>query len=160
MMTLLLRTLRWNSININLMLFLLVLMGCQPKSDHQAVEKNDSESTPHHEESSEIKLNNGEKWKVDDHMMVHLRNMETAVAALKNPSLSECKELSKQLQSHLDLLTSNCTMKGQAHDELHKWLLPFLDLVDTFSKVTSEPDANSSFNEIEKSFLVFNQYFQ
>lgn len=149
---------KWYSI-ISILL-LMLLMGCQQSKDKNKTNEMESLKIHQVDERSAIKLNNGEKWKVDDHMMVHLRNMETAVTALKNPSLSECKKLSKQLQGHLDLLTSNCTMKGEAHDELHKWLLPFLDLVDTFSKVTTEQDANSTFNEIEKSFIVFNQYFQ
>lgn len=47
-------------------------------------------------------------------------------------------------------------MKGQAHDELHKWLLPYIELVDDFSKDKS----NENLAKIQESFTTFNQYFQ
>jgi hypothetical protein len=47
-------------------------------------------------------------------------------------------------------------MKGQAHDELHKWLLPYIELADDFSKDRSV----EQFAEIQHSFTTFNQYFE
>ncbi len=47
-------------------------------------------------------------------------------------------------------------MAGKAHDELHTWLDPYIELVDSFSK---EKSANQ-FTEIQNSFKIFNQYFQ
>jgi hypothetical protein len=68
--------------------------------------------------------------------------------------------LAESLAKKLDLLTSDCTMKGQAHDELHKWLLPFIDLVDVFSKSETEQVAQDNLQEIKASFVEFNKYFQ
>ena len=93
-------------------------------------------------------------------MLVHIRNMENDINSFKNTSNSDYKELAKKLQSNLDLLTSNCTMKGQAHDELHKWLLPYIDLVNVFSKTTNKQELVVQFKKIQSSFLTFNQYFQ
>jgi hypothetical protein len=86
--------------------------------------------------------------------------MENDINSFKNTSNSDYKELAKKLQSNLDLLTSNCTMKGQAHDELHKWLLPYIDLVNVFSKTTNKQELVVQFKKIQSSFLTFNQYFQ
>ena len=47
-------------------------------------------------------------------------------------------------------------MKGQAHDELHKWLLPYIDLVEAFSTDKSA----DNFTAIQNSFSTFNTYFQ
>ena len=70
------------------------------------------------------------------------------------------KSLSEKLQSNIDLLTSNCTMKGKAHDELHKWLLPYIDLVKELSEAKDETEASKQFQNIQTSFTAFNQYFQ
>ena len=77
---------------------------------------------------------------------------------LKEQKLEEGKSLIRffMKKENLDLLTSNCTMKGQAHDELHKWLLPYLDLVTDFSKDKSA----EQFAEIQNAFTTFNQYFE
>lgn len=51
-------------------------------------------------------------------------------------------------------------MKGKAHDELHKWLLPYIDLVKEFSESKDETTLNEQFQKIQTSFTTFNQYFQ
>ncbi|MBK9047964.1 MAG: hypothetical protein IPL74_15190 [Bacteroidetes bacterium] len=51
-------------------------------------------------------------------------------------------------------------MKGKAHDELHKWLLPYIDLVKELSEAKDETEAAKQFENIQTSFTTFNQYFQ
>ena len=112
------------------------------------------------DENLGIELNNGAKWKVDENMMVHIKNIENDIISFAGTEKKEYKLLAEKLQSNIDLLTSNCTMKGQAHDELHKWLVPYIELVDVLSENQDSTDAVSHFQNIEKSFLLFNQYFQ
>lgn len=109
-----------------------------------------------HSESEAIQLNEGEKWKVDDNMILYIRNMEKDVVNFEKEDDKNYSLLADKLKVNLDLLTSNCTMKGEAHDELHKWLVPYIELVDAFSK---EKSANQLI-EIQHSFKTFNQYFQ
>jgi hypothetical protein len=107
-----------------------------------------------------IELNNGEKWKVDANMITHIRNMENDVISFAKVEQKDYKSLAEKLQSNIDLLTSNCTMKGKAHDELHKWLLPYIDLVKELSEAKDETEAEKQFQNIQTSFTTFNQYFQ
>ncbi|MBK8111874.1 MAG: hypothetical protein IPO65_01705 [Saprospiraceae bacterium] len=51
-------------------------------------------------------------------------------------------------------------MKGKAHDELHKWLLPYIDLVKELSAAKNETEATKQFENIQISFTTFNQFFQ
>ena len=51
-------------------------------------------------------------------------------------------------------------MEGQAHDELHKWLLPFIDLVKEFSESKSEQEFTTHCEKIKTTFIEFNKYFQ
>ena len=115
----------------------------------------------HHDDESEaIELNNGEKWQVNANMITHIRNMENDVVSYAKVEQKDYKSLSEKLQSNIDLLTSNCTMKGKAHDELHKWLLPYIDLVKELSEAINEAEALQQFENIQTSFTTFNQYFQ
>ena len=141
-------------------LLLTLLMSCQQGKDKYTTKEVESLKIHQQDDANTIKLNNGEKWKVDDGMMVHLRNMEGAIAKLENPSESECKALAIQLQQHLDLLTSNCTMQGEAHDELHKWLLPFIEQVDLFSSAKPSEEVKIEVSKLQESFVEFNKYFQ
>ena len=107
-----------------------------------------------------LELDNGQKWKVVETMLIYIQNMENDVTSFKGKTLDEYKNLSKDLKKNIDLLVSNCTMKGQAHDELHKWLLPYMKLVDKFSATETAQEASEYFQQIKKSFTNFNQYFK
>lgn len=133
----------------------LLLFSCNTKSKEEKTTEIKTEEHQH-SESETIQLNNGEKWKVDDNMMLHIRNMEKDVVHFDQEKSTNYSLLADKLKTNIDILTSNCTMKGQAHDELHKWLVPYIELVDSFSK---EKSANQ-FTEIQNSFKTFNQYFQ
>lgn len=120
-----------------------------------------TEVAPQHDHQNEtIALNNGQKWIVDNNMMVHIRNMEKDINSFESKNSNDYSILSKKLKSNIELLTSNCTMKGQAHDELHKWLLPYIDLVKEFSASKSDKQSVVNFEKIKKSFVTFNTYFK
>jgi hypothetical protein len=51
-------------------------------------------------------------------------------------------------------------MEGKAHDELHKWLLPYIDLVDKLNKSKNSDEALRTFEEIKASYKTFNIYFE
>lgn len=140
----------------------LLLLSCNNAAKETPVAKEETTQESehhHHDESTEIELNNGEKWTVDKEMMVHIRNMEKDVASFAKSAEKDYETLSKKLLSNIDLLTSNCTMTGKAHDELHKWLLPYIDLVGELEKAENEVKAAEFFKEIEESFHTFNEYF-
>jgi uncharacterized lipoprotein NlpE involved in copper resistance len=141
----------------------LLLFGCGNRSNDKSNEQIETaihEEHHHDDESEAIELNNGEKWKVDANMITTIRNMENDINSFANVEQNDFKSLAKKLQSNIDLLTSNCTMKGKAHDELHKWLLPYIDMVKELSDAKDEKEASKQFEKIQTSFTTFNQYFQ
>jgi len=121
------------------------------------------ESEHQHTDSDSIQLNDGAKWKVVPEMMGYIRNMESDInhfAENKHTELKEFLQLGASLQKNVDLLTSSCTMEGKAHDELHKWLLPYIDMVDKLNAAKKIDEAFSTFEEIRTSYIVFNRYFE
>lgn len=141
----------------------LFLFSCGNMADEKSNEQTETaihEEHQHDEESEAIELNNGEKWKVDANMITHIRNMENDVISFNKADQKDYKSLAEKLQSNIDLLTSDCTMKGKAHDELHKWLLPYIDLVNELSETEDQAEAAKQFENIQTSFTTFNQYFQ
>lgn len=139
-----------------------ILTGCgNPDNSERTKAESPAQKTHTHTgEEETIELNNGEKWKVDANMMVHINSMETEVLAFNGTTLPEYKTLSASLQQNIELLTSNCTMEGKAHDELHKWLVPFIDLVDVFAGATNEEDAEDHYVHIKTSLTRFHKYFE
>lgn len=149
--------------SITLFAISLFLFSCGNTSNEKTKEQTETaihEEHHHDDESEAIELNNGEKWKVDANMITLIRNMENDINSFAKVEQKDYKALAEKLQSNIDLLTSNCTMKGKAHDELHKWLLPYIDLVKELSEVKDETEALKQFENIQTSFTTFNQYFQ
>jgi hypothetical protein len=140
----------------------LLLFSCNNESKEMPVMKEEKtqESGHHHHDLTAIELNNGEKWTVDKDMMAHIGNMEKDLVALGKNVEKDYAVLSKKLLANSELLTSNCTMTGKAHDELHKWLLPYIDLVGELEAAENEVKAVEFFKEVEHSFHTFNKYFK
>jgi len=151
------------NITLSLIVISLFLFSCGNTSIEKSKEETETvthEEHQHNVEMQTIELNNGEKWQVDANMLTHIRNMENDVVSFSKVEQKDYQSLSEKLQSNIDLLTSNCTMKGKAHDELHKWLLPYIDLVKELSEAKNETEATKQFENIQISFTTFNQYFQ
>lgn len=104
-----------------------------------------------------LQLNQGEKWKVNEEMMPFIKTSEELII---NFSGSDYKNLATELKAQNKSLISSCTMTGEPHDELHKWLHPHLDLVKALESAESEEEANSIITDLNNSFILFNTYFQ
>jgi rubrerythrin len=150
-------------ITISITAISLYLFSCSNTFNEKSKQKTETvtqEEHQHNDEMQTIELNNGEKWKVDANMITHIRNTENDIISFSTVEQKDYKSLVEKLQSNIDLLTSNCIMKGKAHDELHKWLLPYIDLVKELSEAKVETEASKQFENIQTSFTTFNQYFQ
>ncbi|MFD1550778.1 hypothetical protein DNU06_05740 [Putridiphycobacter roseus] len=104
-------------------------------------------------------LNQGKKWQVNPEMMQHVKSMEADIKSYADKNLSTYSELGKKLNGHIRGLTSSCTMKGQSHEELHKWLLPFIDLKKEFIQSASAEEYQVNYQKIVAAMEIFNQYF-
>lgn len=146
----------------SILLVLLITVSMVSCNREAKVNSESKIEAAHHHQSDTvtIELNNGAKWKVDDSMMVYIRKMENDVIAFQESDSVQYESLAIKLQTNLDLLTSNCTMKGKAHDELHKWLLPYIELVTSFSETSNKNEAEKKLQDIRISFTTFNHCFQ
>lgn len=148
---------------ISLIAISLFFFSCGNNSNERAKEQTEiatHEEHKHNNEIQTIELNNGKKWKVNDEMMPAIINMEKDINVFASAEKKDYKSLAEKLQKNIGLLTSNCTMKGKAHDELHKWLLPYIALVKKLSEAKDEPEAAKQFQNIQTSITTFNRYFQ
>ena len=145
--------------------FLIFLLGCNNAVNNEELSTQEPivEEEHHHDEQEAIVLDNGKKWVVVPEMMTFIKNIENEMVDFyknENPNFENYQTLSITIEKNLEELTSNCTMTGQAHDELHKWLVPFLDLSADFVEVENEEEARAVYQKIKESFNEFNTYFE
>ena len=111
-------------------------------------------------DKGEIELNNGAKWKINAEMMPPLEASKKLIAEFAAHDEKDYKALAEKLKENNKLLISSCTMKGESHDELHKWLHPYMALIEELEDAENDNEANQVFKRIEQSFETFNQFFQ
>jgi hypothetical protein len=101
----------------------LLVLGC---NNQTTTEKNESHSTHdnQHSESENIRLNNGEKWMVNEEMKPYIFEAEKILFDFVEAGSTDYHTLAAQLKEKNSGLIKSCTMKDESHDELHKWLHP------------------------------------
>ena len=106
--------------------------------------------------STELRLNNGNKWKADE---ATKRNVSAMVHVVNNSSYAEAanrRELSVEMQSKVDSLINQCKMKGADHDALHVWLERVLkDLKELKEGDVEYSKAHAALKKDIESFYAF-----
>ncbi len=133
----------------------ILIQACQQNKNKNEV----IDSLEQKEETIHIDLNNGKKWEVVPKMMLIIRSMEAEINNFKGSNLNQFAALATTLSAKITELTSNCTMQGKAHDELHKWLVPFIEKVEEFAVIKSEKEGKVFVTTFKEDFSIFNTYF-
>lgn len=118
------------------------------------------EEHPLKDKTQTIQLNNGEKWIVNEEMKPFILEAETNLNDYLKSNSRYYKTLAEQLKEKNSGLIKSCTMKGESHDELHKWLLPHIELIKKLEKSTNNDEAIKVIEQLNTSFKTYHQYFQ
>lgn len=114
-------------------------------------------ATKQDEHAVDLELNNGEKWIVNEEMKPFVLEAKQKVSQYDN---GDYTLLAEQIKEQNQGLIKSCTMTGESHDELHKWLEPHLKLTQELADAKNEKQAKEIVAQIEKSFETYNAYFQ
>ena len=117
---------------------MLGVSACQ-QHEHQHGEK----------EAAHVQLNNGKKWQANPETTQGIRNMQS----LLNRATDNTEKLSAQLENEFSQIFKNCTMTGEAHDQLHNYLLPLKEQLEN-----SNVDTQRS--EIQAYLNTYYNYFE
>jgi hypothetical protein len=138
-----------------------VLFSCNQNSEQTTQQEEEEEHQHHnHAESEGLELNHGEKWVVNDEMKPFVLKSEEIVNSYIASNSSDHQNLAAQLKEQNAGLIKSCTMQGKSHDELHKWLHPYIDLLNKLSKAETKEEAEHLIAEINESFKTYHAYFQ
>ena len=144
-----------------------LFMSCGNTKDNKLKEQTEANSQKEHNQehnqnhnSETLKLNNGEKWVVNEEMKPFILDAEGLLNQYISNQTEDYKTLATQLKEKNNGLIKSCTMNGESHDELHKWLYPHIELIESLSKAESTEAASEIVADLQASFSTYNQYFQ
>lgn len=135
-----------------------VLFSCEHR--HAETGTANQESHEHEEKEAELHLDNGKKWLINDEMRPHLQASQELLETYQPEGKPDYQALATALQDNFNKLISSCTMKGPAHDQLHTWLYPNLQLVQKLQTAASPEEAGEIIENLQLSFDTFQQYFE
>lgn len=141
----------------------LILISCGNTAKEITKDQHSKEaqiSQSDEKENSTIKLNQNEKWLINEEMKPFITDSESILTDYITQGTDDYKALATQLKENNSKLIKSCTMQGESHDELHKWLHPHMDLIAALEKAANIETAQQTVNQLKESFITFNTYFQ
>lgn len=138
---------------MNRILFPLLLLaiaafhGSCGEHTHEAAAHADHATTPadstpaaDHDALPSVTLDNGQRWKANPETTTGIANMVDILGAY-DPASGNPAELKAALEDEFGLIFERCTMEGEAHNQLHNYLLPIHHQLRDFAATEAQRSA-------------------
>ncbi len=151
---------------------LMFSVSCDNKSgkspDHNGAEQTDAhqhetpanKQTDEHEGDEVLQLNNGNLWEANLETTEGINKMKLLIESFSDRDNMEAyTDLKQNLEKEFGTILMKCTMTGEAHNQLHKYLVPMKDLFEGMGA----PDLNSrkeSLDKINVHLGAYTKYFE
>jgi len=108
--------------------------------------------------ATELTLNDGQKWQMDDNTRTALKTMTAAFATVDVSALDAVtlKAAGVSLKKNIDEMIHACTMTGADHDQLHVYLSGLTPAVNALGEKGQVADAK----EVQKQLAIYGDYFE
>jgi len=134
-----------------------VMIACTHDAKHDEHAKHEE---VHAAATNELVLNNGAKWQANPETTAGVLNMiqfMNEFVGKENPEAY--KELSVMLLNEFELIFKQCTMKGDAHTQLHNFLLPMKESFEIFNSGELEQQ-QAEFAKLTAHLAKYEQFFE
>ncbi len=142
--------------------------GDNHNHDHSKHEVSaDSHNHSHHEhdhaqESQDfgMVLDNGKKWKMDDHTRSMFIKMVSSFTAANHSSVMGLQKSGIQLKGQIDDLIKGCTMVGNAHNQLHVFLTGYIPAVEMLVSSSDLKSGRDQALKVKRFLDIYDRYFE
>jgi hypothetical protein len=140
-------------------LFLFIASCNQSKNENQDVMTTIETNMEDEKKDNLLVLNGEERWIANIETNLGINAMVELTQSFEHSDdITSYRMLKTQLESELATIFKKCTMKGEAHDQLHNYLLPLKARINKLE--TSDVSASKSIvEELKMYLLVYENYF-
>jgi hypothetical protein len=132
------------------------MFACSP-----SISKNDTLSYKDDGKTVSVTLANDTLWKANTYTSVGIDKMVKLMQDLtiKNANSKDFELLTENLKNEFTLIFQKCTMKGEAHNQLHNFLIP---INNEFEHLESDDieTAKASYERLLKHLRTYSLYFE
>lgn len=109
---------------------------------------------------NEIKLDEGKLWMANPETVTGVERMRKNIHTAELNKVEDYHSLAEKLNEDKNYIVKECTMEGPSHDNLHIWLHPLIERIESLSEVDSRQDGQQIVDDIEESLTRFYDYFK
>lgn len=147
---------------IPLFLYLMFAVGCtgnqKEENDHHHHDHSEHHNHGSHAlDESTVQLNHGEKWEANPETNEGINNMLALVSKEEAEASIDLKTLQKDLRGEFNTILQKCTMKGEAHNQLHNYLHPLKEKIDGLEQASNEEQV---IGDLEQYLNTYKNYFK
>ncbi|HCM75648.1 MAG TPA: hypothetical protein DIS90_04665 [Cytophagales bacterium] len=113
------------------------------------------EDQEEHVASAVVQLNNGNKWEANIETTQGIETLKQMVEVELAMSAPESITLKSKMLEEFTNILNRCTMKGEAHEQLHNYLLPLKADIEGLS----EPATEAELTKIKNYLNTYYQFF-
>ena len=107
-----------------------------------------------------LKLNNGERWIVNEATQIGVTKMDSIIKSFNSNKSDNFIELGNNLSKQTSYIIKNCDMTGEAHDQLHVILVPMLDEIWVLKESNKVEDCREAVNELKSLIEAYFVHFK
>ena len=126
-------------INVLALSFLAIgFLSCQNKEVKEPKEAHTEKVSPEatKEELPKVSLNNGQLWEANPETTAGIKRLQKIVS--DNKPEESAAVLKEKLNAEFASIFKKCTMKGEAHDQLHNYLFPLKMKINRIEETNKE----------------------
>lgn len=153
------------SITVYLFLFSLVTFSysCNEKSsksDLASTAEKTEKNKVLEESESQLQLNNDKRWLANHETTEGVNNIIGFVSSFSDKNNVEAyHDLNEQLTAEFSMIFKKCTMKGEAHKQLHNFLIPIKDLSEGLNS-SDLSICTENYEMLKKHLMDYSDYFE
>ncbi len=108
-----------------------------------------------------LQLNNGEKWEANAETTAGIAKMKDIVVEdIEDGRISHYAAMGQRLNIELQQIFNSCNMTGPAHDQLHIFIMPLVNICNELEVVEEEEEAMILQKNILKQINKYTEFFQ
>jgi hypothetical protein len=145
--------------NVLVLIISVFVISCGHRSENNH-DHSKSEQTSEHHHEGELSLDNGKPWLANPETTTGINNMIELMNSFSDKkNIDAYSTLKNSLESEFNFIFKNCTMKGEAHNQLHNYLLPMKELFDGIGS-SDQNTCKTNFDKLNKHLAEYLNYFE
>jgi hypothetical protein len=142
-------------VKLILILVVLGIFSCQQKENQEeAVIETEMEQEEDFQFPA-VSLNVGQLWEANTETTQGIKNMQQLLDSYPKENGNPA-ELIAGLKAEFGMIFKKCTMTGEAHEQLHNYLIPLKTKIESLSEPISDENRNDLKRYLEDYFNYFN----